>query len=125
MTSLYDSLRTFHAGRLPQMLELKYEAMAENVFRFFRGTCHLFYQRLAKFSAVPASPAVWVCGDLHLENLGSYRADNELVYFDLNDFDESLLAPSLWELLRLMASIFVAFALEKQLRKRRYEKQQA
>lgn len=40
---------------------------------------------------------------------GSYKGDNRLAYFDLNDFDESTLAPCLWEVSRMVASIFVAF----------------
>ena len=43
--------------------------------------------------ALPHSPVCWICGDLHIENFGSYKGDNRLVYFDLNDFDESILAP--------------------------------
>jgi len=109
MDTLYEKLRTFNAPRPAQLVELKYGAMAENAFRFFRGTCHLFYQRLSRVSGIPASPISWLCGDLHMENFGSYRADNGLVYFDLNDFDEAVLAPALWEVIRMVASIFVAF----------------
>lgn len=90
------------------MVKLKYEVMSENAFRFFRGTCHVFYAQLNKLK-IPPSPLSWICGDLHLENFGSYRADNKLVYFDLNDFDEAMLAPALWEVLRLLTSIFIAF----------------
>jgi uncharacterized protein (DUF2252 family) len=65
----------------------------------------LFYDRLAEANALKKSPPVWVCGDLHLENFGSYKSDNRQVYFDLNDFDESALAPAAWELARVLASI--------------------
>jgi uncharacterized protein (DUF2252 family) len=109
MPDLSERLKNFNAGRLPEMIKLKYEAMTENIFRFFRGTCHLFYEDLHKEKSIPASPSTWICGDLHLENFGSYKADNKLVYFDLNDFDEAIKAPALWEVLRLITSIFVAF----------------
>ncbi len=91
------------------MVKLKYEAMAENIFRFYRGTSHLFYEDMSKVTDLPASPHTWICGDLHLENFGSYKADNRLVYFDLNDFDEAVLAPCVWELARMVTSIFIAF----------------
>jgi len=55
------------------------------------------------------SPQTWISGDLHLENFGSYKGDNRLVYFDINDFDEAILAPASWELVRLVTSIFIAF----------------
>jgi uncharacterized protein (DUF2252 family) len=109
MNKLIERIQLFNAGLLPDMVNLKYEAMAENVFRFYRGTCHIFYEDLSNFEALPLSPIVWICGDLHIENFGSYKGDNKLVYFDLNDFDEALLAPASYELVRVLTSIFVAF----------------
>jgi uncharacterized protein (DUF2252 family) len=109
MSVLSDRLIAFNEGLLPQMLPLKYEAMAENAFRFYRGTCALFYQDLARLKKLPQSPVTWICGDLHLENFGSYRGENNLVYFDLNDFDEAILAPAIYEVARLVTSIFIAF----------------
>jgi uncharacterized protein (DUF2252 family) len=79
------------------------------VFRFFRGTCHIFYEDLNANNSLPPSPVCWICGDLHVENFGSYKGDNRLVYFDLNDFDEAILAPVLWEIVRMITSIFLAF----------------
>ncbi|HUP05793.1 MAG TPA: DUF2252 domain-containing protein [Caldimonas sp.] len=98
----------FNAGRDPQRLELKYRAMRASTFAFMRGTCHLFYDRLPRGGVFKSAPAVWVCGDLHLENFGSYKGDNRLVYFDINDFDESALAPASWDLVRLLTSIRIA-----------------
>jgi uncharacterized protein (DUF2252 family) len=109
MTKLYDRLTAYNANLLPEKVPLKYEAMAENAFSFFRGTCHLFYEDLAAAEALPLSPLAWICGDLHIENFGSYKGDNKLVYFDLNDFDEALLAPASYELARMLCSIFIAF----------------
>ncbi|MFI5452266.1 DUF2252 domain-containing protein [Pedobacter sp. UC225_61] len=107
--NLHKYLLDFNSARLPEMTQLKYTRMAENAFRFFRGTCHLFYERLSKLKGLPFSPLVWICGDLHIENFGSYRGENGLIYFDLNDFDEGVLAPALFEVVRLLTSIFVAF----------------
>lgn len=108
MPTLSERLIKFNASLLPEMVQLKYEAMAESTFRFYRGTCHLFYEDLVK-AELPLSPLTWICGDLHIENYGSYKGDNKLVYFDLNDFDEALLAPASYELLRMLTSIFIAF----------------
>jgi len=109
MAGLHERLSVFNAPLLPDMVRLKYEAMAENAFRFFRGTCHLFYEDLAAAVPLPLSPLAWICGDLHIENFGSYRGDNKLVYFDLNDFDEAVLAPCSYEVARMVTSIFIAF----------------
>ena len=83
--------------------------MAGNAFRFFRGSCHLFYEDLSKTDTFLPCPATWICGDLHVENFGSYKGNNRLVYFDLNDYDEALLAPATWELARMVTSIFTGF----------------
>lgn len=103
-----DRIREFNAGRDPERLALKYRAMRTSPFAFLRGSCHLFYDELASASLPAGAPLVWACGDLHLENFGSYKGDNRLVYFDMNDFDEAALAPCTWDLARLLASVLVA-----------------
>ena len=104
-----ERINVFNKGRIEDMLQIKYDNMAESIFCFYRGTCHLFYEDLSKIEDFPASPPAWICGDLHLENFGSFKSDNRLVYFDLNDFDEAMLAPAAFEIVRLLTSIFIAF----------------
>jgi uncharacterized protein (DUF2252 family) len=107
LMNIVQNIQLFNAEREPERLILKYRAMRLNPFVFLRGTCHLFYDRLANEPVLNAAPATWVCGDLHLENFGSYKGDNRLTYFDLNDFDEAALAPLAWELTRCLTSILV------------------
>jgi uncharacterized protein (DUF2252 family) len=97
----------FNAGRDPERLAMKLAKMRSNAFVFLRGTCHLFYSALPADDVLSKAPATWICGDLHLENFGSFKGDNRLVNFDMNDFDESVLAPCTWESLRFLASIRV------------------
>ena len=104
-----DRIERFNAGREPERLAIKYQDMCKSPFAFFRGTAHLFWEDLAaRMSALPDGPLVWACGDLHFENFGSFQGDNGLSYFDLNDFDESALAPAAWEVSRFVASAYVA-----------------
>ncbi|MCW3078160.1 MAG: hypothetical protein JWO32_2769 [Bacteroidetes bacterium] len=103
------SILKFNKNLLPDMVKLKYKLMTNNLYNFYRGTCHLYYEDLSKHKALPFSPPVWICGDLHMENFGSFKGDNRLVYFDLNDFDEAILAPASWEITRFVASLFIAF----------------
>ncbi|MEH1822182.1 MAG: DUF2252 domain-containing protein [Nostoc sp.] len=105
--NIIDRIHHFNLGRNPKLLELKYKAMRSDVFTFYRGTCHLFYEDFPKDSPLNAAPPVWICGDLHLENFGSYKGDNRLVYFDLNDFDEACLAPCTWDVVRFITSVIV------------------
>jgi uncharacterized protein (DUF2252 family) len=109
MKSLEKRIEKFNEGFLRDSLQLKHQRMAKDAFSFFRGTCHLFYEDLSKIKKLPASPLTWISGDLHVENFGSYKGDNRLVYFDLNDFEEAVLAPAAWEIARILTSIEVAF----------------
>lgn len=99
------AIRRQNAGRDPERLAMKYAKMRESPFVFLRGACHLFYDALPDVPALSRAPLAWCCGDLHFENFGSYKADNRLVYFDLNDFDEAALAPCTWDIVRLLTSI--------------------
>ena len=97
-----------NAGRDPVLVARKYARIASDPFLFLRGTCHLFYEDWKGGRKLDAAPRSWICGDLHLENMGSYKGDNRLSYFDLNDFDEAALAPCTWEIARFLVSLHVA-----------------
>ena len=104
--SAVKQIQEYNSDRHPEILKYKYKAMAESAFRFFRGTCHLFYQDFSRHPALKNDPtSVWVCGDLHIENFGAYKGDNGLAYFDINDFDESTRAPLSWDLSRFLVSL--------------------
>jgi uncharacterized protein (DUF2252 family) len=98
-------------GRDPRRLALKLEKMAASPFAFFRGACHRFYEVLPVEGLTRDVPTAWIAGDLHLENFGSYRGENRLAYFDLNDFDEACLAPVTWDLVRFQASVVLGMDL--------------
>ncbi len=109
MDNCFKRIELFNQGRIPDMLRVKYKLMEGDAFRFFRGTNHLFFEDLAANNPLPPSPISWLCGDLHLENFGSFKGDNRLVYFDMNDFDDALLGPAVYDVARLVCSIFIAF----------------
>jgi uncharacterized protein (DUF2252 family) len=108
--NVVKAIQQYNAGRDPERLALKYAKMRADPFVFLRGTCHLFYARLPTRGVFKSAPPVWCCGDLHLENFGSYKGDNRIAYFDINDFDEAVLAPATWDLVRLLASLRVGAA---------------
>lgn len=108
MPDVIRRLQEFNAGRDPERLQMKYRSMRSSTFAFLRGTCHLFYQRLPLDDWSASAPLSWICGDLHLENFGSFEADNGLAYFDISDFDEAVLAPASWDLARFLTSVLVA-----------------
>jgi uncharacterized protein (DUF2252 family) len=108
-SKLVKRIQKFNRDRDPEILRLKFQKMQQDPFVFFRGSCHLFYEDFPNDSRLNRAPKSWSCGDLHLENFGSYKGDNRLTYFDLNDFDEAILAPCTWDIARLVTSIFLAF----------------
>jgi len=113
MEDLNTRILKFNQGRDPHLLEVKFKAMQANLIAFFRATCHLFYEDWPANSPLNSAPALWICGDLHLSNFGSYKGDNRQVYFDINDFDEAMLAPCTWDLARFLTSLFLGLTLQE------------
>jgi uncharacterized protein (DUF2252 family) len=97
-----------NAGRDLDRLNLKLGQLRKDAFAFFRGTNSLFLEFLSRTHPLFRAPRVLICGDLHLENFGAFKGDNRLCYFDVNDFDESCLAPFTLDIVRFVASIKVA-----------------
>ena len=48
---------------------------------------------------------IWVHGDLHVENFGTYLNSDGRLVFDVNDFDEAYLGRFTWDLQRFAASL--------------------
>jgi uncharacterized protein (DUF2252 family) len=102
-------LAAFHAPRDPERVALKYARMQRDPFAFLRGTNVLFQEDWATGAGLlKKGPLAWQCGDLHAENVGSFRGGNRLPYFDLTDFDDAVLAPVLLDITRLCTSVLVA-----------------
>jgi uncharacterized protein (DUF2252 family) len=106
--SVISEIHTWNRGREIQRLRLKYAIMETDAFSFFRGTAHLFFRDWPLDTALDDAPLVWICGDLHLENFGSFNGDDGRAYFDVNDFDEAALAPASWDLARFLTSLHLA-----------------
>ena len=103
--SLAERIMRRDAGRDSRLLAMKYRKMTESLFVFLRGTCQLFYDALPDYPVLDEAPLAWSCGDLHLENFGSYRGDDRQLCFDINDFDVATLAPCTWDPVRLLCSM--------------------
>ncbi|WP_042879712.1 DUF2252 family protein [Cupriavidus necator] len=108
MHAATQAILTFNHNRDPERLTRKLAAIAADPFAFFRGTNHLYVESLRNEATLLDAPTTYVCGDLHLENFGSFKGDNGLVYFDLNDFDDALVAPLTVDMVRLLSSVLVA-----------------
>ena len=97
--------RSMH-GRVPALVKLKYELMADSPFGYFRGAVPVMAADLA---VLPDTGIVTqLCGDAHVRNLGAYAAPDGRLVFDINDFDETIRGPFEWDLKRMAASISLA-----------------
>ncbi len=103
-----EAILEWNRGRDPDRLRLKFERMGRDVFAFFRGTDHLFGSAWPGLEPVDPGPDLLICGDLHLENFGGYRTGRGTFAFDVNDFDEALVAPGSLDLVRCSTSILLA-----------------
>jgi uncharacterized protein (DUF2252 family) len=105
--SVVDEILRVNRDRKPRGLAIKYERMAADPFAFFRGTLHLFAREWSEFHPADTGPDLLSCGDLHLENFGAYETDDGVFCFDVNDFDEALVAPAAFDLVRVTTSILL------------------
>src|SRR5579859_499096 len=93
-------------GRVPALLKLKHQLMAQSPFIFFRGAAPVMAADLA---VVPNTGIdAQICGDAHVRNLGAFAAPDGRLVFDINDFDETIRGPFEWDLKRMAASLVLA-----------------
>ena len=105
----FDSIQVLLSaaeGRLSRLLPLKYSRMAVSPFAFFRGAVSVMAADLARLPNTGLHTQL--CGDAHVQNLGSFAAPDGKLVFDLNDFDETIPGPWEWDVKRMATSIILA-----------------
>ncbi len=101
-----DLLEEQSAGRVPELIPVRYGRMMVSPFTYYRGAALPMASDLA---ATPATGlAVQACGDAHLSNFGVFGSAEHRLVFDINDFDETVPGPWEWDVKRLAASMEVA-----------------
>src|ERR671938_986304 len=92
----------------PDAFRNKFRKMAAGPFAFYRGSAPLFYADMEEEKdrwANERTSRVWIQGDLHAENFGTYMAGDGVFVFDVNDFDEAYLGHFTWDIKRMVASV--------------------
>ena len=94
----------------PAAFRRKFRKMAASPFAFYRGSASLFYADLSSTYADGSfldeqTSRVWIHGDLHAENFGTYMNSSGQLVFNVNDFDEAYVGPFSWDLKRFAASV--------------------
>jgi len=84
--------------------------MARSAHAYVRGSTVKFYEWLGSASAkrVPNGPAVWICGDCHLGNLGPVANANGQVRLAIRDLDQTVIGNPAHDLIRLALSLATA-----------------
>lgn len=92
----------------PGAFRTKFRKMAADPFAFYRGSACLFYADVAERDdpwADERTSRVWIQGDLHAENFGTYMDGDGVLIFDVNDFDEAYVGHFTWDVTRFAASM--------------------
>jgi uncharacterized protein (DUF2252 family) len=93
-------------GRVPALVTLKNELMAESPFGYFRGAVPVMAYDLSLTGNTGICNQL--CGDAHVRNLGAFAAPDGRLVFDINDFDETIVAPFEWDVKRMATSLVLA-----------------
>ncbi|HVZ83499.1 MAG TPA: DUF2252 domain-containing protein [Terracidiphilus sp.] len=101
-----ELLERVERGRVPALLRLKHQLMAESPFGYFRGAAPVMAADLSVLRGTGI--LAQLCGDAHVRNLGAFAAPDGRLVFDINDFDESIRGPFEWDLKRMAASLVLA-----------------
>jgi uncharacterized protein (DUF2252 family) len=101
-----DILQESDAGRMKELVPIRYGRMLQSPFAFYRGSAGLMASDLSRTPNTGLK--VQACGDCHLMNFGGFATPERNIIFDINDFDETSPAPWEWDVKRLVASMVLA-----------------
>jgi uncharacterized protein (DUF2252 family) len=97
--------------RLPVLHARRDLKMARSAHAYVRGNTARFYEWLAYADVaahVPAGPAVWICGDCHLGNLGPIADAEGRIEIQIRDLDQAVIGNPAHDLIRLGLSLATA-----------------
>ena len=83
------------------------QKMARSVHAYVRGNTLKFYEWLqrARKDSLPQGPAVWICGDCHVGNLGPVANAKGKVEIEIRDLDQTVVGNPAHDLIRLALSL--------------------
>lgn len=83
--------------------------MARSAHAYVRGNTVRFYEWLEKAgSQVPEGPAIWICGDCHVGNLGPVADAKGKVEIEIRDLDQTVIGNPAHDMIRLALSLAMA-----------------
>ena len=104
-------MKSITGGRLEALEHSRALKMARSTHAYVRGNTVKFYEWLAESPTarrLPKGPAIWICGDCHLGNLGPVAAADGKVDIQIRDLDQSVVGNPAHDLIRLGLSLATA-----------------
>ncbi len=98
-------------ARIERLIRDRDLKMARSAQRYVRGSTAQFYTWLAQSKAAasaPRGPAVWICGDCHVGNLGPIAGPDGGVEVQIRDLDQTVIGDPAHDLIRLALSLAMA-----------------
>ena len=96
--------------RLAVLEDKRARKMARSAHAYVRGSTERFYAWLREIehASVPEAPAVWICGDCHVGNLGPVANAEGKVRIEIRDLDQTIVGNPAHDLIRLGLSLSAA-----------------
>src|ERR1700755_2342527 len=81
--------------------------MARSAHAYVRGSTVKFYEWLQSANGlkVPQGPAIWICGDCHIGNLGPIANAKGHIDIQIRDLDQTVVGNPAHDLIRLGLSL--------------------
>jgi uncharacterized protein (DUF2252 family) len=94
-------------ARASTLAETRNAKMARSPHAYVRGNTVRYYEWLSrvKAGALPEGPAIWICGDCHVGNLGPVGNAEGQIKFQIRDLDETVIGNPAHDLIRLSLSL--------------------
>lgn len=103
--------------RDPLLVEQKFAKMARDPYRFLRGTVPQYFRDLSEDASLATragnaeSARIWLVGDPHPENIGTFRDGEGRLPLEFNDFDAARFGPYHFDVRRLALGYAVLLAM--------------
>ena len=108
-----EQIQKFNRKLETRFQTVKFSRMRQSFFAFYRGSDHMFWADLGESGLLKAfgggkDTRLWINGDSHCDNFGSFTDATGRLVYDLNDFDEGVVADYQLDLWRLGVSLVLA-----------------
>jgi len=106
---VYDFLHDFTENIEDSMANIRFYQMLASPFIFYRGTADLWFLDWTNNTALETYGSyrtlVWIMGDCHIQNFGTFQNSDGYLVYELNDFDQAAVGPYQLDVWRLATSL--------------------